>query len=149
MILGRKEGWNKDVYTFINILITNYRNNEVFQQLVEYFIVLNGIKSVESIKNEQIPYFANLFRAFHNLCENPNEYEESDFKAFLSRCKEIKIDKTKKADIRKNNLKNRIQDMITDYEKKGIELTEEEIIEEIKKQLIKEKMDKENEKYGL
>ena len=62
---------------------------------------------------------------------------------------EIKIDKTKKADIRKNNLKNRIQDMITDYEKKGIELTEEEIIEEIKKQLIKEKMDKENEKYGL
>ena len=39
--------------------------------------------------------------------------------------------------------------MITDYEKKGIELTEEEIIEEIKKQLIKEKMDKENEKYGL
>lgn len=33
--------------------------------------------------------------------------------------------------------------------KKGIELTEEEIIEEIKKQLIKEKMDKENEKYGL
>ena len=60
----RKEGWNKDVYTFINILITNYRNNEVFQQLVEYFIVLNGIKSVESIKNEQIPYCANLFRAF-------------------------------------------------------------------------------------
>lgn len=39
--------------------------------------------------------------------------------------------------------------MITDYEKKGIELTEEEIIEEIKKQLIKEKMDKENEKYDL
>ena len=67
----------------------------------------------------------------------------------MSRCEEIKKDKTKKADKRKNNLKNRIQNMITDYEKKGIELTEEEIIEEIKKQLIKEKMDKENEKYDL
>ena len=145
----RKEGWNKDVYTFINILITNYRSNEVFQQLVEYFIVLNGIKSVESIKSEQIPYFANLFKIFHNLCEHPSEYVENDYKAFLSRCEEIKKDKTKKADKRKNNLKNRIQNMITDYEKKGIELTEEEIIEEIKKQLIKEKMDKENEKYDL
>ena len=117
--------------------------------MVEYFIVLNGIKSVESIKSEQIPYFANLFKIFHNLCEHPSEYEENDYKAFLSRCEEIKKDKTKKADKRKNNLKNRIQNMITDYEKKGIELTEEEIIEEIKKQLIKEKMDKENEKYDL
>lgn len=135
-------GWNKYVYTFINILITNYRHNDVFQRLVEYFIFLNGIEPVESIKKEQIPYFANLFKVFHCLCENPDVYEECDYQAFLSRCLEIKQDKEKKADERKNNLKKRIQDMITNYEKKGIELTEEEIVEEIKKQFIKEKLEK-------
>lgn len=135
-------GWNKYVYIFINILITNYRHNDVFQRLVEYFIFLNGIEPVESIKKEQIPYFANLFKVFHCLCENPDVYEECDYQAFLSRCLEIKQDKGKKADEKKNNLKKRIQDMITNYEKKGIELTEEEIVEEIKKQFIKEKLEK-------
>lgn len=43
--------------------------------------------------------------------------------------------------MKEKNLKTRIQDMITEYEKKGIDLNEEEIIEAIKNQIIQEKLD--------
>lgn len=133
--------WNSDVYTFINILISNYRENEIFQQLVEYFIYLNDIRSVENVEDYQIPYFANMFRAFRSLSEDPSVYNEQDYQDFLKRCFEIREDKKKKTDERKNKLKDRIQSMITEYEKKGINLNEEEILEAIKEQLIQEKTD--------
>lgn len=136
----KEAGWNKDVYTFINILISNYRENAIFQQLVEYFIYLNDIRPVETIKEEQIPYFANIFRAFHSLSVNPSVYDNQDYQDFLKRCAEIREDKKKATDERKDKLKRRIQNLITDYEKKGIDLNEEEIIEAIKKQLVQEKM---------
>lgn len=136
----RITGWNKDVYTFINILISNYRKNEIFKQLVEYFIYLNDIRCVETIKENQIPYFANIFRAFHSLTENPSVYDEQDYQNFLKRCLEIHERKKKITNERKNNLKERIQNMIVEYEKKGINLNEEEIIEAIKEQIIHEKM---------
>ncbi len=132
--------WNKDVYTFINILISNYRENEIFKQLVEYFIFLNDIRSVETIEEYQIPYFANIFRAFHSLSEDPSVYNKQDYEEFLKRCFEIREDKKKLVNERKNKLKERIQKMISEYEKKGIDLNEEEIIEAIKKQIIQEKM---------
>lgn len=132
--------WNKDVYTFINILISNYRENEIFKQLVEYFIFLNDIRSVETIEENQIPYFANLFRAFHSLTEDPSVYDEQDYKNFLKRCFEIRERKQKLANERKDKLKERIQNMIVEYEKKGIDLNEEEIVEAIKNQIIHERI---------
>lgn len=133
--------WNRDVYTFVNLLFSNYRENEIFQQLVEYFIYLNDIRGVEEIKENQIPYFANIFRAFHSLSEDPSVYNEQDYRDFLKRCLEIREDKKKKTDKRKKKLKDRIQSMITEYEKKGIDLNEEEILEALKEQLIQEKID--------
>lgn len=135
------EDWNKDVYTFINLLISNYRKNEIFLQLVEYFIYLNGIRSVETIKEKQIPYFANIFRAFHGLAEDSSVYDEQDYQGFLMRCFEIREDKKKRTDKRKSKLKERIQNMIAEYDKKGIDLNEEEIVEAIKNQILHEKID--------
>ena len=136
--LGTK-GWNRDVYTFINILLSSYRENEIFEQLVEYFIYLNDIRNVETIQDYQIPYFANIFRTFHNLIEKPIAYDERDYQDFLKRCNEIHEKKEKKNSEYKSKLKERIQNMIADYGEKGIELNEEEIVEAIKNQIRKEK----------
>ena len=134
------ENWNQDVYIFINILISNYRKNEVFQQLVEYFMYLNNIRKIELIEEKQKPYFANIYKAFHGLIENPDIYAEKDYQDFLNRCEEIREEKNKRNSERKNNLKNRIQDMVAEYEKKGIDLSEEEIVEAIKNQLVQERL---------
>lgn len=136
----KSAGWNKDVYTFINILISNYRKNEIFTQLVEYFIYLNDIRSIDTIEDNQIPYFANIFRAFHSLTENPRAYDEQDYQNFLKRCIEIRDEKEKQTSEQKDRIKERIQNMVADYKKKGIELNEEEIIEAIKNQIMHEKM---------
>lgn len=135
----KEENWNKDVYIFINILISNYRKNEIFQQLVEYFIYLNNIRSIEQIEEKQKSYFANMYKAFHGLIESPDFYCEKDYEDFLVRCDEIKKEKIKRNDERKNNLKKRIKDMVVEHEKKGIDLSEEEIIEAIKRQLVQER----------
>jgi len=134
------KNWNEDVYIFINILISNYRKNEIFQQLVEYFIYLNDIRSISEIKERQKPYFANIFKALHSLSVNPCEYDEYDYQNFLNRCSEIREHKKRQNNVYENNIKKRIQNMITEYEKKGIDLSEEEIIEAINNQLIREKM---------
>ena len=136
----KTDDWNKDVYTFINILISNYHENEIFLHLVEYFIYLNNIREIEDIKESQKSYFANMFKTFHDLLEKPDSYDEADYQAFLNRCIEIKTQKKNKRDERNNNLKERIQMMVAEYEKKGIDLNEEEIIEEIKKQLVQENL---------
>lgn len=133
-------GWNKDVYTFINILISNYRNNEIFQQLVEYFIYLNNIKEINMIEESQKSYFANLYKVFHGLIKEPDLYEVEDYQAFINRCIEIKAEKEKKNNRRKDRLKKKIQEMVTEYEKKGMDLSEVEILEEIKNQLVQEKL---------
>ncbi len=136
----KNAGWNKDVYIFMNILISNYRKNEIFKQLVEYFIYLNGIKEIENVEENQIPYFANMYKAFHGLTIDSKHYDQQDYDGFVRRCFEIREDKNKQISRRRDNLKERIQSMIVEFENKGIELSEEEIIEAVKNQIIEEKM---------
>ena len=65
---------------------------------------------------------------------------KDDYQNFLNRCSEIREHKKRQNNVYENNIKKRIQNMITEYEKKGIDLSEEEIIEAINNQLIREKM---------
>ena len=135
----KKPSWNKDVYTFINILIKNYRDNEIFQHLVEYFIYLNGRRNVETITESQIPYFANIYKTFRSLIDEPSEYDERDYQAFLDRCEEIRENKKKRNNEQKERIRERVQKMISEYDKKGVDLSEEEIVEALKEQLKKER----------
>ena len=75
------------------------------------------------------------------MTENPSVYDEQDYQNFLNRCFEISESKKKVKDKRKNKLKERIQNMIAEYDKKGIDLNEEEIVEAIKNQILHEKID--------
>lgn len=83
------------------------------------FGILNDIQSVETIEENQIPYFANIFRVLHSLTEDPSVYDELDYQNFLKRCFEIREGKKKLTNKRKNKLKERIQNIIVEYEKKA------------------------------
>lgn len=135
----KEPDWSKDIYTFINILIKNYRDNEIFKHLAEYFVYLNGRRNVETIKESQKPYFANIYKTLRNLTDNPNRYDEEDYKAFLGRCEEIRESKKQRNNEQKERIRERVQKMISEYEEKGVDLSEEEIVEVLKEQLKKEK----------
>lgn len=134
-----KEGWNRDVYTFINYVVLNYRNNELIEQLVEYFIFLNDMRRISSIQDYQKPYFANIYKTFKGLGERPDLYDEQDFRDFVKRCKEIQSKKQRNTENQSKRIKNRIEALVNDYKEKGVELSEEEIITEISNQMIMEK----------
>ena len=123
--------WNEDVYTFINILISNYRRNEIMQQLAEYFIFLNAFRDADEIEEKQKSYFANFYRTFDALLKNPKEYNKDNYLGFLKRCEEIKVDKEKDARSVKKQLLDQIQKIVDEGKKKGIIFSEEEIITEI------------------
>lgn len=135
----KEADWNKDVYVFINILISNYRKNVIFERLVEYFIFLNDIRGVDSIHERQKPYFAKLYRAFRSLKDNPLDFDERDYNEFIHRCNEIHDEKKNEANERRKDIKERIKYMMNEYKGKGVEIDEVELLEEIKNQLLKEK----------
>lgn len=53
------------------------------------------------------------------MTEDLSVYDEQDYQNFLKRCFEIREDKKKLTNERKNKLKERIQDMIVEHEKKA------------------------------
>lgn len=125
------EGWNRNIYTFINILISNYRKNDVFQYLAEYFVYLNSIENVENISSKQIPYFANMFKTFRSLSENPENYDQQDYKDFIKYCKEIRDNKRKEYNKREDFIKGEIKHILLSYERKGVNLSDQEILEKL------------------
>lgn len=124
-----REGWNKNIYIFINMLLSNYRDNEIFLNLAEYFLVLNGVIDKSEITKQQIPYFTKFYRAFHELVENDTFFIEEDYQAFLHRCDEIKnINSERKRKSRKELMKL-FQEKMEQNEKMGIEFPEEELMD--------------------
>ncbi len=132
--------WNKDIYTFINCLISNYRNENFYVRLVEYFIYLNDIRGIDEIQEEQKPYFANIYRAFRSLKDNPIKYDQKDYKAFIDRCNENHDKKVNAEKDQRENIKKRIKSMMNEFKNMGIELDDAELLEELRKQIIQEKI---------
>lgn len=135
----RSEEWNRDIYCFINILLSNYKTNKIFKELSSYFVYLNGIKKIEEIQEEQISYLANYYKVFHELKETPEKYERKDYEAFLVRCQEIDNEKKQRQEKKKEALKEQIHKMLVEKEKLGVELSEEDIIHALREQLVEKK----------
>lgn len=133
----KRKDWDKDLYTFINLLITSYHDNTILKQFIEYFLVLNNVRDLADVKDWQKPYMANIFRTFRSINDNPNEYDEKDYMDFEKRCETIRSAKKRIA----NNIQVRIRALFDEYRKMGIDVSEEEIIEKISNQLIQEKRD--------
>lgn len=134
----KRPNYNEDMYVFINLFISNYSTNIIFEKLAEYFLFLNNIKDISYIDDCQKSYFANMYKIFHDLLENPQTYDEKDYNDFLDRCQEIRREKNKHKEKREESIKKKILEMLTEYEKKGIDIHDEEIIDAISKQLLNE-----------
>ncbi len=134
----RRPDYNEDIYTFINLFISSYSRNIIFEKLAEYFLFLNNIKDINEIDEYQKPYFANMYKVFYDLIETPQAYDEKDYYNFLERCKEISYQKNRQKEKQEENIKKKILEMLNEYERKGVDIHEDEVIEVISKQILKE-----------
>lgn len=126
------DNYSKDVFYFIEMLINNYRREHLFRILSEYFCAFN---SDCEIKKEQINYFANIYSTMHKLKNTPIEYDELDYKAFLKRREEVKQEKERIRCQLKEDIEKKANTIIEEAEKRGVQLTMEEVIEKLKKEL--------------
>ena len=133
----KRDDWNKNLYTFINLLISSYHENPILEQFIVYFLLINNVRDLSDVKEWQKPYMANIYRTFRQLKNNPNEYVEKDYIDFVKRCEAIKKEKKQVAD----NIQVRIRTLFDEYRKMGVDISEEEMIEKISNQLIQDRRD--------
>ena len=97
--------WNQSVYAFIDMLITSYRQNVIFETLAEYFTYLNRSEMDDSVSDDQIPYFAQYYRVFDSLLKNPTSYEKTDYEAFMRRREQLINDRIKAQEQKEEKIK--------------------------------------------
>lgn len=129
--------WNQSVYAFIDMLITSYRQNVIFEKLAEYFIYLNRSELDDIASDDQIPYFAQFYRVFDMLLRDPSSYEKTDYEAFMRRRKQLIEDRIKEQEQKEEKIKKLIFDTAKELEETGIVATDAEILKAVLEKLQK------------
>lgn len=132
-----KEDWNQSVYTFIDMLITNYRQNAIFEKLAEYFTYLNRSELDDCASDEQVPYFAQFYRVFDMMLKTPSLYEKKDYEAFMNRRKQLIEDRKKEQEEKAEEFRVLIANTAKELEETGIAATDAEIIKAVLEKLNK------------
>ena len=129
--------WNQSVYAFIDMLITSYRQNVIFETLAEYFTYLNRSEMDDSVSDDQIPYFAQYYRVFDSLLKNPTSYEKTDYEAFMRRREQLINSRIKAQEQKEEKIKKLIFDTAKELEETGIAATDAEILKAVLEKLQK------------
>lgn len=126
-----EEGWDSNVYIFANKLLNSYRKETVFRYLAKYFITLNGITPLEDITEEEKPYIAILYQAFSSILNHEIQGYNEYYAEFLQRREELVNKRNADLENKKQEISDRIRQILEDASTAGIELTEKEIIERL------------------
>ncbi|MDF2677437.1 MAG: hypothetical protein K0Q97_1760 [Bacillota bacterium] len=120
-----QDGYNEGVYRFINMLVTNYREDDVFLDFTDYFLYLNGVLNIETIEENKKAFLSNCYRLMHcDKCCNL-ETDEKYFNMFVTRIREIKekkeqIAKQKAEDAFKAKYQEKINSRVQEQLKMGL-----------------------------
>lgn len=130
--------FDRSIYLFINIIISNYKRVEVFKELADYFVELNSLESNSEISDVQKRYYSYFFKMFSQLNKEP-EQDEDAFLRFQNRKKEIKEQREKKinhvSELMKNDINNKLNILISEYEKNGMSISKEQLVQDLKNSL--------------
>lgn len=130
--------WDDDVYIFINSFIKSYKEYEPLYYLAKYFMYLNTAKNVDEIQADEIPYFSNYHKLFSYLNLDVITYDMEDYRAFLDECESNRSEREFKRNEKASKIQELINTKLLEFENKGIELTEAEIVELVRKELLSE-----------
>lgn len=123
--------WDSNIYVFINIVISHYRNLEVLRYLAMYFNVLNGLYPAESVSDEEKPYLAILFHAFSKLVKQDFDNYETYYGEFLVRREELNRKRKERIKNQREMVNKKIKAVVEQADSAGISLSEEEILERL------------------
>lgn len=123
-----QEGNNEYIYTFIELLLKKYRNDESLQMLAKYYYYLYTDVSVSNINDVERLYFSNFYNVLTILEKGVAHYIDDDFKCFIDKKRKIKMEKRRKKDETVRNIDLLMKKSIDEFEKCMDDPTEEQII---------------------
>lgn len=130
-----KGNWDKKVYDAISLFLTNYRNNDLFRELAGYFSDLNLDSDLSELSDQTKAYYSCFLKFFREIIKNTPKFDKNEYENFVNRRKEI----LKEREERNNRTTERVKNMVekalkeieSEYQEKGIEASEDEIMTEV------------------
>ena len=81
---------NEKVYSFINMILRDYRKQAVFIRIAEYFLILNGhCKNTIDDESQKI-FLSNFYKFMYDYTQNKLEFNAHYYNMFLKRVDDIK-----------------------------------------------------------
>lgn len=120
--------YDEKIYVFINMLVTNYRTEEIFRHIVEYFLVLNGFENYKKIDFNEKAYLLQYFSMFEKDKLDKLEYDSYLESKFINRIKEIQEINNNLTNNFKNEVLKILNDEIRSFEELGMKLSKEELL---------------------
>ncbi|OQB12887.1 MAG: hypothetical protein BWY15_02036 [Firmicutes bacterium ADurb.Bin193] len=126
---------NLDIYIFVNMLIRSYRKNPIFQNLANYFLVLNGQTDINNINDDEKRFFSNCYKLFHEELTQESETDNEYLEKFYKRVESLNLEKQRQMEDLKTTLSNKISERISELTKLGInpeDISIDELMENMK-----------------
>ena len=142
-----KGEWSKKVYDAVLILLARYNDYPIMRELAGYFSDLNSDSDLSGLSEESKAYYAYYYKCFREIRDNPPKYDPNIYNEFLTRKEEL----AREREERKKNKKKKVQDrldsvvkeVLSEFQKSGIEATEDEIMNEVVRRMngMRDKME--------
>ena len=128
-----EKDWDPSVYTFMEMLLENYRRDPVFRRLAEYFVFLNRSNVNVDASEEQKPYFVNFYKTFDSLYKDSRfAYDEKYYNLFIERRDQLAKDRM----AQRNQKNEELMKLLSSTAKEmGTEATNAEILKAVLEKL--------------
>lgn len=117
-----KDDYDKSIYHFINMLLSNYRQEKVFKNLAKYFLILNGKIDYKGIDYEDKVYLSNYFHLFSEDKRGNLRFDKEYFDKFTKRIEEIKFYQESKIKDFNNRIINDVNEKVRELLSLGVDI---------------------------
>ena len=123
--------FDMNIYLFINLLITGYKSDPLFKHVARYFLVLNGIVSLENVDLEQESYLAHYFDVLDRDNRGLLGCDSRKTDKFINRIHEIEIQKKLSEKEVQRHISKRLAEKINQLHQLGVKIDYDDFLDEI------------------
>ena len=123
----KEKNYSSDIYSFISIMIKSYRKLDQFIDLANYFLIINLMKELEELKDEDkkiMAVYYNFFSKFNDKKIIVSSAKDSDLLKLKERIKERKIQDKNNEKKLKQNIESLINEKLANEKAKGIDISD-------------------------
>ena len=123
----KEKNYSSDIYSFISIMIKSYRKLDQFIDLANYFLIINLMKELEELNDEDkkiMAVYYNFFSKFNDKKIIVSSAKDSDLLKLKERIKERKIQAKNNEKKLKQSIESLINEKLANEKAKGIDISD-------------------------